>query len=421
MATARARGRSAERADPAGQQRVLKGANRMALVRHLCARPGQSRADLAANVQLTKSTVSLLVRELIDEGWLLERETVATGDVGRRPTPLFIDTTRLVLLGAEIDIESTRVVATSLMGEVLATAQVAHGSERGAEACVGRLATALAALWQRFEGVAQEVIGIGIGLPGGVDEASGFLHFAPNLGWRDVDFGGLLQAALADTPLAGVPLFLQNEADVAALGELEFDAGTASDPLVYVSINHGVGAGVIVGDRLLIGGRGFAGEIGHTILQPDGPLCSCGRRGCAEALIGVRAMLPAVDRAAPSRRTASLAGVPRRLAARDPATLEAVGNAGSFLGTLLQNLAAAYDPACIVLGGAGVALGDAFVEPALRTLRDYCGAANLPVPTVRLSRRGADAVAVGAAALVRYRSTRPLIGTAERPAMRGAR
>ena len=376
----------------------------MTLVRELCAKPGQSRADLAAGVRLTKSTVGLLVRELIAEGWLLERESVATGDIGRRPTPLFIDPGRLVLLGAEIGIESARIVATSLLGEVLARAQLDHGSDRDAHACIARLASALLDIRGQLDGSAQEVIGIGIGLPGGVDEATGFLHFAPNLGWRDVAVGDLLEVALAGTALAGVRLFLQNEADVAALGELEFDSDASADPLLYVSINHGVGAGVIVGDRLLIGSRGFAGEIGHTILQPGGPLCSCGRRGCAEALIGVRAMQPT------QRRRASLAGVARRLAAGDADTRQVVEAAGSHLGTLLQNLAAAYDPACIVLGGAGVALGDAFVEPALRTLREYCSAANLPVPVVRQSRRGADAVAVGAAALVRYRLTRPLIG-----------
>jgi len=388
--------------DAAGQQRRLKGVNRMTLVRQLCAQPGLSRADLAASVRLTKSTVGLLVRELIAEGWLLERESVATGDIGRRPTPLFIDPHRLVLLGAEIGIESTRVVATSLVGEVLAGTQVEHGRDRGANACIARLAAALVDLRARLQGT-REVIGIGIGLPGGVDEATGVLHFAPNLGWRQVAVGALLDAALAGTALAGVALFLQNEADVAAVGELEFESDAAADPLLYVSINQGVGAGVIVGDRLLIGSRGFAGEIGHTILQPAGPLCSCGRRGCAEALIGVRAMLPAHG-----PHGVSLKGIARKLAAGDADTRQAVEAAGVHLGTLLQNLAAAYDPACIVLGGAGVALGDAFVEPALRALRGYCGAANLPVPEVRRSRRGADAVAVGAAALVRYRLTRPL-------------
>jgi predicted NBD/HSP70 family sugar kinase len=396
--------------DPAGQQRLLKGINRMALVRQLCAKPGLSRADLAASVQLTKSTVGLLARELIDEGWLLERESVATGDIGRRPTPLFIDPRRLVLLGAEIGIESARVVATTLLGDLIAGAHVEHGSDRSADSCIGRLAAALAQVREQLDGAVQRVIGIGIGVPGGVDETTGFLHFAPNLGWRDVALGALLEVALADSELAGVPLFVQNEADVAALGELEFDAGIAPDPLLYVSIDHGVGAGVIVGDRLLIGSRGFAGEIGHTILQPDGPMCSCGRRGCAEALIGLRAMLPAAPRSTQHRRAASLAGVAKRLAARDVDTLQAVGNAGGHLGMLLQNLTSAYDPACIVLGGAGVELGDDFIGPALRTLRDYCDAANLPVPNVRLSQRGTDAVAVGAAALVRYRLTRPRIG-----------
>jgi len=411
--------RAGVRPDPAGQQRLLKGINRMALVRQLCARPGLSRADLAASVQLTKSTVGLLVRELIAEGWLLERESVASGDIGRRPTPLYVDPTRLVLLGAEIGIESARVVATSLVGDVLASTQIEHGADRGADACIARLAVALQGLLARLGGGSREVIGIGIGLPGGVDETAGFLHFAPNLGWRGVAVGALLERALAGSALAGVPLFVQNEADVAALGELEFDAGMPADPLLYVSINHGVGAGVIFGDRLLIGSRGFAGEIGHTILQPDGPLCSCGRRGCAEALIGARAMLPAAAGSGRRGRGASLASVAKRLAAGDADTRRAVEAAGGRLGTLLQNLAAAYDPACIVLGGTGVALGDAFVEPALRTLSQYCAAANLPVPAVRLSQRGADAVAIGAAALVRYRLTRPLIAAAERHAVRG--
>jgi len=126
-----------------GHQHVLKDINRMALVRHLCANPGLSRADLATAVGLQKSTVSLLVRELIEEGWLLEREVVATGDLGRRPTPLFIDPSRLLLLGADVRVESVRVVATSLTGEILATAAANCGANRTAKACISTLATAL--------------------------------------------------------------------------------------------------------------------------------------------------------------------------------------------------------------------------------------------------------------------------------------
>jgi predicted NBD/HSP70 family sugar kinase len=159
---------------------------------------------------------------------------------------------------------------------------------------------------------------------------------------------------------------------------------------------------VIVGERLLTGNRGFAGEVGHIVLQVNGPQCSCGRRGCAEALIGPRAMLRS-----PEQHEPTLADIQRRLAEGDADTIRAVKKAGSYLGVLLQNLAAAYDPGCIVLGGSVVDLGETFLDPALKTLNDYATAANLAPPTVQTSRFGADAVAVGAAALARYRLTRP--------------
>ena len=396
-------------AEAAGSQQLLKVINRMALVRHLCANPGLSRADLAGAVGLTKSTVSLLVRELVNEGWLAESEVVATGDLGRRPTPLFIDPGRLLLLGAEVGIESVRVVATSLTGEIQASAVANYGASRTAKACIASLATALLKLRRQLD-ASQQILGIGVGLPGGVNEARGVLHFAPNLGWRDVPVGTLLGEKLQDTALAGVPLFIQNEADVAALGELEFNPSPASDPLLYVSINQGLGAGVIVGDRLLTGSRGFAGEVGHMVLQLNGPRCSCGRRGCAEALIATRAMLGTGD-GEPALR--SLAEVRAHLVDEDPETLKAVNSAGRNLGVLLQNLATAYDPGCIVLGGSVVELGQPFLQPALDALNDYAAAASLPPPTVRTSRFGANAVAVGAAALTRYRLTRPALPLAD--------
>lgn len=390
-----------------GDQQLLKGLNRMAIVRHLCTHPGQSRATVAESLRLTKSTVSLLVRELMDEGWVLERDIVATGELGRRPTPLLIDPTRLVLLGAELGVESVQVVATSLTGTILARAARNLDAEREAQAGVALVAQLLLEVQARLDADVQQVIGIGIGLPGGVDELSGHLHFAPNLGWRDVPAGAWLAGHLRDTPLNGIPLYLQNEADVAALGELEFTRDARPDPLIYLSLSHGVGAGVIVDDRLLTGAHGFAGEVGHTILQMDGPLCSCGRHGCAEAVIGFRAMLsPArAKRAKPT----SLQEIKQLLRADKPDTADAVARAGRYLGMLLQNLIAAYDPGCIVLGGAAVELGTVFLDPALQTLRAYSSAAGMAPPQVAMSRFGADAVAVGAAALARYRLTRPLM------------
>ena len=159
-------------AEAAGSQQLLKVINRMALVRHLCANPGLSRADLAGAVGLTKSTVSLLVRELVAEGWLVEREVIATGDLGRRPTPLFVDSTRLLLLGAEVGIESVRVVATSLTGEVQACALANYGASRTAKACMATLATTLLKVRKQLD-ASQQILGIGPGRE--VGEAYRFL------------------------------------------------------------------------------------------------------------------------------------------------------------------------------------------------------------------------------------------------------
>jgi hypothetical protein len=178
--------------EPTGHQQLLKDINRMALVRHLCANPGLSRADLATAVGLTKSTVTMLVRELLAEGWFLEREVVATGDLGRRPTPLFVHPSRLLLIGAEVGIDSVRVVATSLTGEVLARVVAGYGSSKTARARIGSLAAAMLKVRRQLEDGEHRIIGIGVGLPGGVDEARGFLHLAPNLQWRDVPVGALL-------------------------------------------------------------------------------------------------------------------------------------------------------------------------------------------------------------------------------------
>lgn len=388
-----------------GHQQVLKGINKMSIFRYLSASPGLSRTDVAAGVQLTKSTVSLLVRELLDEGWLVEREVVATGDLGRRPTPLFIDATRLVLIGGEVGIEGVRAVAMSLTGDILAQARSGYGRASSAKACLGLLALVMQKLLQQIDTDRQRVIGIGVGLPGGVDENDGFLHFAPNLGWKAVPVAELLRDRFAGSPLAAAPLFIQNDADVAAVGEMEFNGHRVTDPLLYVNVDQGVGAGVIVNERLLTGHRGFAGEVGHMVLQAGGPLCSCGRHGCAEAVIGPRAMVPGVA------RDRALGEVRRLVESGHGPTLKAVEQSGVYLGVLLQNLASAYDPGCIVLGGALVEIGDAFLRPALQTLKQYTQAAGLEAPEVRVSRFGANAVAVGAAALARFRLTRAPVDT----------
>jgi predicted NBD/HSP70 family sugar kinase len=390
-----------------GDQQLLRKINRMVLVRKLLRESELSRADLAEAVGLTKSTVSLLVRELIDDGWLSERELTTTGSLGRRPTPLHIDGSRLSLLGAELGIDEIRVLVTNLVGEVVDRRVVPYENVDDANACLKILADVIIQCTEQLVANNRTLLGVGVGMHGGVDESAGVLHFAPNLGWKNISAAAQLRSHFANTALAGLPLFVQNDANVAALAEFEFSTQSSADPLIYLSIGYGVGAGIVVRDSLLTGARGFAGEVGHTILQAGGPLCSCGRRGCVDAVIGLGHLLGNVKKTTAERQQA-LQNLFNDVYAEAPIATAAVKIAGQQLGVLLNNLWVAFDPMRIVLGGTSVKLGDAFLAPALSVLQDFSNAAQLPPPLVQTTSFGDDATAIGAAALVRHHLTRPL-------------
>ncbi len=392
-----------------GDQQLLRQMNRMALVRRLAHKPRLSRADLAVGLGLTKSTVGLLVKELAEEGWLSESALVTTGSLGRRPTPLHIDGERLALIGADVGVDLARVVVTSLLGEVTDRAEIIYADASNPPACLKLVCKQIVRLAKRAQLQGRRTLGIGVGLHGGVDDTTGVLHVAPNMGWRKVPAAALVREHVAGSLLDGLPLFVQNEADVAALAEFEFVSRPDADPLVYLSLGHGVGAGVIVRDRLLSGYRGFAGEVGHTVLQVSGPLCSCGRRGCAEALIGLRALAGGAPGDAPAKSRKSLDKLFAATDAGEAKTLRAVHTAGRHLGVLLNNLWVSYDPMRVVIGGPALRLGDAFLGPARKVLMAYASAAQLPAPSLETSCYGTEAVAAGAAALVRYQLTRPFL------------
>jgi predicted NBD/HSP70 family sugar kinase len=190
----------------------------------------------------------------------------------------------------------------------------------------------------------------------------------------------MVSAAFAAAGIACGNVHVQNDADAAALGEYEFGVGDKDDPLIFINCDVGVGAGIVLNDRLFTGARGAAGEIGHTILQIDGPLCSCGRHGCAEAFIGARAIKGAAD----------------------------VARAGQYLGVLIQNLDALFNPKTVVIGGKICAEHPGLLAQAQATVAQYTRQSGMPMTEIRAARYGLQAPAVGAAALVLHRFLRPL-------------
>ena len=370
-----------------GDQQLVKRINRSVLLRLVRAEPGLSRAQLSLRSGLTKSTVGGAVRELIDEGWLAQTaqpaSVTAVAGQGRPSTPLQINTRARGLIGIEVGVDCLRVAGVTLLGEVVWSEEEALAARTPVLVCaqVAALASRAHAELSRRGFL---LSGVGLGLPGAYEETSGILRFAPNLGWRNLHLAPMIAQAFGAVNLANVPLHIQNEADAAALSEYEFTHSENVDALIFVTCDVGVGAGIVLNDRLYTGTEGLAGEIGHTILQMDGPLCSCGRRGCAEAFIGARAL------------------------ARDVTTPAGLQRAGACLGVLLQNIWTSFNPAVLVLGGKSCTQHPGLVAAAREALALYAASAGMPAPVVRTASYGLFASAVGAAALVLHRYLRPV-------------
>lgn len=211
-----------------------------------------------------------------------------------------------------------------------------------------------------------QVRAIGIGIPGKVNATTGVVQLAVNLNWDNMPAGPLLHHAFA------VPCYLENDVQLAALGYYHFYTSRAVQHMAYVSVGTGVAAGLILDGRLYRGANGMAGEIGHMVLDPAGPRCNCGNRGCLETFTAGPAIAHAGQQALDNGRISSgaahLTAVHVFNAARsgNDAAQEIIHTAGSYLGRGLQTLLMAYDIEKIVIGGGIARAGDIFRNSILR-------------------------------------------------------
>lgn len=250
---------------------------------------------------------------------------------------------------------------------------------RGKDRVVANILASLEAVLP--PGARQEgrIAGIGVGAPGPLDPRTGRIFFAPNLQWHDVNLKEILQSTL------GLPVFLENDANLAALGEHLYGAGQGYEDLVFITVSTGVGGGLILRGDIYSGAFGGAGEIGHLVVEPGGPLCSCGNRGCLEAVASGRALRKRaleLIAAGKGRRIFELAGgdpeavdapvVAQAAHAGDPEACELLAGAGRYLGLAIGNIANLLNPPLFVIGG-GVArgAGELLLGPARAGARQH--------------------------------------------------
>lgn len=253
----------------------------------------------------------------------------------------------------------------------------------------------------------REVLAVGVGAAGLVDTGQGVLRFAPNLAWRNLPIAERMRASL------GLPCQVDNDASMAAYGEFRLGAGRGYRHMLLVTVGTGIGGGIVSDGRLFRGANGFAGEIGHIVVEPGGPLCGCGNRGCWEQVAAGRAIDRMGREEAREREHSAL----RRLAGGDPekvtgslvtraalqgddAARRILGEVGRRLGEGIAGLVNVLDPQIVVVGGGAIVAGDLLLNPARAAFLDAVEAPEHR-PRVRIvpARLGNDAGAVGAATL----------------------
>lgn len=331
----------------AGSKALIREINAALVLGELRSEPLQSRTDLARRTGLSLPTVSEIVAELISTGIVEERETGRSAG-GRRPVLLALKPDAGYVVG--IKLTETRVIAvlTDLEATIVAR-DVTTVAGLSVDAVVAAVGAAVARLRRSAHG--RPVHGVGVGMAGVIDRASGTVRHATYSEWHDVDLAGLL------TTRAGLPVVLDNDVNTLVANEKWFGAGRGVDDVAVVSIGRGVGLGLVLDGRLYRGSAGGAGEFGHTKVA-DGPVCACGGRGCLEALIGE-----------PALRARASAVLGRDVDVDEAAELARQGNgavqeifhtAGRLLGTAVGNLVNLLNPELVVLAGEGTRLSDLF-------------------------------------------------------------
>ncbi|GEM46983.1 ROK family transcriptional regulator [Deinococcus cellulosilyticus] len=347
----------------AGDQALLKKLNRMALLRTIRETPGLSRADLAKKLDLAKPTVSQLIQELAEEGWILLGSQEASR-VGRPSLPIHFNHDGLALVGVELTPHQLNLVVTNPRGEVLKAEQERHAGGDPTSVLSQTAALMVRAL-EHCQTEKRQVVGVGLGLPGPVDPRSGVLLYAPNLDWSSVPVQSFLESALKQAG-QDVLLYINNEAKTAAMSEYMFGNLTDVEDLIYLSLGEGLGSGFVLKRDILHGRSGYAGEIGHTILQPDqGRRCTCGKTGCAETLISVRALSQSLF----GHGQGTLNEITEALQVQNPETFSAVHSFSRYLGILISNLLTTFNPSRVVLGGPLMGLSEHFWDSMLNEVR----------------------------------------------------
>ncbi len=319
-----------------------------------------SRTDIAQRLELSPATVTQLTRDLIGHGIL--EELASAPSQGGRPAQLLglVGATRHAL-GVKVTPDHLAIAEVDLDGTVRGIA--VHDFDSTAVDALGHLTDILGAMINGLPGDPGSLLGVGLGVPGGVnDQAEGVVN-ADLLGWRDLPLGRRLRQSL------GLPVLVDNDVNALAVAERLHGRGQHHRDFVIVTIGVGVGAGIVANGTVYRGAHGDAGELGHIPVDPNGPVCVCGNQGCLEAIIGDRALVAAARSDGILTADQDIADLRSTADEGNEAAQALFHNAGEILGRAVAGLVNLSDPEMVVIFGEGASVWQHWrpgFEPTLR-------------------------------------------------------
>ncbi len=345
---------------------LVRDANRMVVLELIREGAARSRADVARLSGLSPSTVTTITAALLDAGLVVEDRASGTTDgttLGRPAVPLRLDPAAGFAVGVKLSPDTLTATVTDLEATPLATTSVPHRPEQDGAALISLFDLAVSDVLSRAHVDAQRIVGIGIGLPGMVDPTTGRITGSPLTDPAEHDLERLLGNHFSTT------VVVDNDVNTLTIAEHLFGAGRGIRDLVVITVGRGIGMGIVLNGQIARGWHGGAGEIGHVIVQPDGPPCWCGGRGCLEAVAAepalVREVLAITGRLVAPGDLAALGAADARVA-------QALARAGGRVGEAIATVVRVLDPERVVVSGEGVRLGsmhlDALREAAGRML-----------------------------------------------------
>jgi glucokinase-like ROK family protein len=387
-----------------GDQALVRDINQTLILNQIRRNARISRAGLSDMTGLNKATVSHIVRDLLETNFIRE-VGLHLAKTGRPSIMLELNPDAGCIIGAEIGVDFIAVIRTNFLSEIQWRHREAIDKAASSSVIAAQLVTIIEHAMEDPHRNNQPILGIAAGVPGLVDHLTGDVLFAPNLDWHDVKLASLLTQ---DLPL---PIYLDNEANMAALGEFYFGAAQGHKNVLYLSLDAGLGGGIIYNERLFNGSAGFAGEFGHISMDPNGRLCKCGNRGCFETLVslstvydyikkGIDAGQPSLLSEIADQDTINFEDIVQAAHLGDPLSLNTFSTIGKALGTGLSNLVHSFDPDLIVLGGT-LSLATNFMLTAVTAeLTSRMAMWKRPIPEIVPARHTLDACVMGGIATV---------------------